>query len=250
MQISPLNCPSCGAPAPQNITAKQPFQCAACGSTLIMMPSEPSGSGQIICPQCQTPHTGMYKFCTKCGMKLAVDCPACFHPNEIGASVCAKCGGSIRDAIQRRESWKAEKRRYDEDRLASWQQGEDDRQQADIQRLLDDLDDPEKHPFTIFCLHERGSQAVGPLIETLCTDNDVDARYGAARVLGMIGDPQAIPALMRALADPEPAVRYWAVDALGNLRAQDAERAILKLKRDPSPGVRERVELALQQIRL
>ena len=150
--------------------------------------------------------------------------------------------------MQQRDAWREEKKRFDEARLNQWQENEKKRQEIDIQTLLADLDEPEKHPLTIFLLHERGSDAVQPLIETLCADTDVDARYGAARVLGMIGDKSAIPALVSALSDQEPSVRYWAVDALGNLRAENALGAIRKLKWDSFRKIRERAKLAIEQI--
>src|ERR1700694_3011782 len=36
MAISVLNCPSCGAPLPQNIKADQLVKCPSCGSTLLI----------------------------------------------------------------------------------------------------------------------------------------------------------------------------------------------------------------------
>jgi HEAT repeat protein len=63
---------------------------------------------------------------------------------------------------------------------------------------LDDLDEPANHPFAVYCLNQLGSEAVEPLMNLLRTDDDPDARFGAAHALGGIGDPKAIPALMDA----------------------------------------------------
>ncbi len=48
----------------------------------------------------------------------------------------------------------------------------------------------------------------------------ISARAYAAESLYMPGDLRAIPALIQALKDPEPAVRFWAVFAFGNLSDQ------------------------------
>jgi hypothetical protein len=203
---------------------------------------------QIICPQCRTVSKGVYKYCVKCNTKLLVDCPNCFQTNSVANPICKNCGTNIQVKVQQRETWRDEKKRHDEERMVNLQESERKMQEISIQTLLDDLDEPEKHPLTLFLLHERGSEAVEPLIETLYTDVDVDARYGAARVLGMIGDARSIPALIKALSDQEPSVRYWAVDALGNLGAQSALGAIRKLKWDSFRKIRERAKLAIEQI--
>lgn len=75
----------------------------------------------------------------------------------------------------------------------------------EIARHIADLSEPERHSFATFSLSRIGSAAVEPLIETMHEDADPDARYGAARTLGMIGDAKAIPFLIKALSDPDPA---------------------------------------------
>jgi HEAT repeat protein len=88
-----------------------------------------------------------------------------------------------------------------------------------------------------------------PLQETLRADLDPDARYGAARALGMLGDDRAIPTLIEALSDPEPAVRYWAIDALVILGAVGSGETIRDLYHDPFKWVRERAKQALRQLK-
>jgi HEAT repeat protein len=90
--------------------------------------------------------------------------------------------------------------------------------------------------------------AFDPLLETLQGDPDPDARYGAARVLGMIGNPRAVPHLIKSLSDPEPAVRYWAIDALVMLDADEAKNVILDLIDDPYDWVGRRALNAMNQL--
>lgn len=60
--------------------------------------------------------------------------------------------------------------------------------------------------------------------------------------LGNSGDPEALPALTRALRHPEPLVRGHAAWALGRLGAAAAARAAGRT--EPDPWVREEMELA------
>lgn len=64
--------------------------------------------------------------------------------------------------------------------------------------------------------------------------------------LGNLGDPTAVPALRRALDDPEPLVRghaAWALGRLGTVEARDALRHRQEIEGDP--WVREEIALAL-----
>ena len=82
------------------------------------------------------------------------------------------------------------------------------------------------------------------VITALCPD----ARFGAAHTLGLIGDRKAIPGLIRALKDSEPAVRYWAADALGKLRAEEAIGPLAELLHDNHKRIKDHAAEALQQI--
>jgi len=245
MKLVHINCPSCGAPTPQTINPKQPFRCSACGS-LLMMAAEKSVS--IICPQCQTENHSFCQYCSVCGTRLLVDCPICYLPNLVEAEVCERCGVNIPEELKRREEWTEIKKNHDRMRKDALVEALKDEQKAEMQRLLADLDEPDRHTFAIFYLCQQGEAALEPLLETLRMDPDPDARYGAARALSMLGDPQAIPTLIEALSDPEPAVRYWAIDALVVYQASGANEAIAGLSRDPFKWVRERAKKALKQL--
>jgi HEAT repeat protein len=179
---------------------------------------------------------------------LTVDCPICYRTNPINAETCEGCGTNIQEEILRRQAWHGLKKINDERRKAALAKAEQDEQKNEINRLLADLDEPSRHAFAIFSLCQIGSAAVEPLIETLHADLDPDARYAAARALGMIADPKAIPAITAALTDPEPAVRYCAVEALAPLRATAAQAQIKKLLADKYQWVRERAQKTLDEL--
>jgi hypothetical protein len=246
MNLIQLNCPNCGAPAPKNVTPKQPFRCSACGSVLILGSAGKPLS--IVCPQCQTVNSSFHEYCSVCGTKLLVVCPICYLPNAVDAVFCERCGVNIQEELQRRETWMDLKKLHDRKRKDALVQALKDDQKAELQRLLRELDEPERHAFAIFYLCQQGEAALEPLLETVRADPDPDARYGAARTLGMLGNDRAISTLIEALSDPEPAVRYWAIDALVTLKAIDSREAIRGLSHDPFKWVRERAKEALKQL--
>ena len=94
-------------------------------------------------------------------------------------------------------------------------------------------------------------QPVAHWVEELKSGNS-RARKKAVDVLGNVGpaDPAAIPALTRALKDPDTAVRDAAVLALSKIGAPAAEArpALEELTRDPSPTIRGHAVTALDRI--
>jgi len=69
------------------------------------------------------------------------------------------------------------------------------------------------------------ARAVDPLISWLDNRSN-NVRPIAIRVLGNLKDPRAIPALARALADPDARVSGPAAEALRQIGGPDAERAL------------------------
>jgi hypothetical protein len=248
MNLTSLNCPNCGNPLPATAISRQPFKCQACGSLLIMSPIEERNQPNV-CVKCQTVNSPFQRYCIHCGEKLTVDCPICYHANPVDAEYCLGCGVNVPDEILRREAWQGLKKLNDEKRKLALAKAEQDEQKQEINRLLSDLDEPDRHAFAIFSLCQIGSAAVEPLIETMRADTDPDARYAAARALGLIADPRAIPAVTAALTDPEPAVRYCAVEALSPLKATSARAAIKKLLTDKYLWVRERAQKTLDELK-
>jgi ribosomal protein L40E len=245
MQLQTLKCPACGSPIQGQVKPNCQFDCPSCGSALIL--TDLAAADQIICPGCQRANDAALRFCEGCGASLKTACPFCYAENDADAEHCVNCGVNLLHARQRKQAWLEGQRRNEVERLAALKQAEARSHQARLQELLKDLDEPEKHPMAIYCLHEYGAEAVAPLIARL-KDNDPDARYGAAQALGLIGDPRAIEPLVDVLNDPEAAVRYWAVDALGKLRAESAAEAMGNLLHDRHKGVRAHTAQVLQQV--
>jgi HEAT repeat protein len=149
------------------------------------------------------------------------------------------------------------RRQHRKEREQILQEKEERQREERLQRLLVDLDEPENHDLALFQINQLGVAAIEALIDTLLNNQDPDARYGSARALGQICNEhgvkgliraRATKALIRALADREPAVRYWSSDALGKCQSQIAVEPLIALLDDPHEGVRRRVREALQQI--
>ncbi|MEM8821181.1 MAG: HEAT repeat domain-containing protein [Pseudomonadota bacterium] len=84
----------------------------------------------------------------------------------------------------------------------------------------------------------RMLEAVPALVRQLEHGSDV-LRCAAARVLGLIGDPSAAPALVEALLDEDEDVRMDAMAALETCaRPEDGEAILRSLEGDPLPEVK------------
>ncbi len=245
MEINRLRCPACGATAPANLKPNEQFRCPSCGSTLVLTDTNPAD--QVLCARCHSINAATNHYCANCGGVLQINCPFCYTPNETDATYCVRCGANLQKALKQKVDWLARKKQNDLERRAALEQTLARERQADLQRLLEQLDEPAQHPFAIYCLREYGTDAVEPLI-ALLSDDDPDARFGAAHTLSLIGDARATPHLIQALSDPEPAVRWWAVEALGKLRAVEAKAELAKLGRDKHRGVREHAAAVLGQL--
>jgi HEAT repeat protein len=86
------------------------------------------------------------------------------------------------------------------------------------------LEDPEPRVRMAACEAWRkrgGPEAVSLLAARAGGDAEIDVRLKALRELGALGDAAAVPALARALEDPDPAVQYRAVTALKEVSGRD-----------------------------
>jgi HEAT repeat protein len=94
-------------------------------------------------------------------------------------------------------------------------------------------------------------RAVPALIAVLQTDSSPDARTDAAYALGLIGDDRAVEPLLAKLADPveDPRVRGFAAEALVGPGARRAVPALIAALDDPSVEVRFWAAFALGQLR-
>jgi HEAT repeat protein len=66
-----------------------------------------------------------------------------------------------------------------------------------------------------------GDEAVRLMMETLDGDTDLDVRLAAARSLGALKDPKAVPALGGALDDLNPAIQYRAIESLRKITGKN-----------------------------
>ncbi len=85
---------------------------------------------------------------------------------------------------------------------------------------------------------ESAKNAVPALMEAL-NDSDVKVSANAAIVLGVIGDPAAVPALQKALSDEREMgghkiVRVQAAQALERIDTPEAREALSQWKRNES----------------
>ncbi|HET9915020.1 MAG TPA: HEAT repeat domain-containing protein, partial [Anaerolineales bacterium] len=170
-------------------------------------------------------------------------CPFCYTQNAISALSCRKCGANLQRAWQRQDSWLAQREQRQRERLQKVAESHTDY----LRRLLLQLNEPENHPAAIPGIRIYGREAVEPLIDLL-TSEDPDARFGAAKALGDIGDKRAVPGLIKALNDSEGAVRFWSLDALGKLKADEAAEAIGKLLQDQRESIRDLAKEVLTRI--
>ncbi len=77
---------------------------------------------------------------------------------------------------------------------------------------------------------------------------DGSAAADAAYVLGRIGDPQTIDAMVDALRHEDPRVRSECTAALSEFEPQVAVEPLLRATRDPDHGVRVQAAIALDRI--
>lgn len=122
--------------------------------------------------------------------------------------------------------------------------GEEERVKQEIQKLtpffLDELEsespdiiDRGLYSIGLFRIHEAVTR-----INELVENGNPKIRASAAHALYYIGNKTSVPALQKALRDPELQVRSEAVGALGRMREKSALPGILNLLQDPAPRVR------------
>jgi HEAT repeat protein len=80
-------------------------------------------------------------------------------------------------------------------------------------------------------IHELDSEVRGRTRYSIVRDH-------AATALGRLGDPRAIPYLVKRADDPEPMVRIGVLVALGRLHASEAQEVLIAGLTDPSSVVR------------
>jgi HEAT repeat protein len=93
-------------------------------------------------------------------------------------------------------------------------------------------------------------RAVPELVSALQTDADPDTRMAAAHSLGLLGDHRAVDPLLAKLADrsEDPCVREFAAEALTGPGERRAVRALIAALGDPSVEVRFWAAFALGEL--
>ena len=101
---------------------------------------------------------------------------------------------------------------------------------------------------------DAAREAVAPLVAKLRVYQGKLAKtepsmWFVAKALGGIGH-DALPALLKALGEPNDELRYWAIDALAHMgpRAKEALPVIRKATDDPNRRVAARARYALAQV--
>ncbi len=255
MKITELACPNCSAPLSVDFKPNEKVECTSCGS--IFVATLPDTNESILCPQCKTVNDAEKRYCLSCGEGLKVDCILCHTANTLGTAHCVTCGAHLERSQAKRDKLQQKRRRLKKERTERLKEKTERQKMERLQLLLDDLDEPENHEFAIYQINQMGADAIEALLETLLHDTDPDARYGSARALGQICSEHDIKtltkaksgkALIKALADEEPAVRYWAADALASCGNKTAVEPLAALLKDSHDGVRQHAKEALEAI--
>jgi HEAT repeat protein len=110
-------------------------------------------------------------------------------------------------------------------------------------KLLD-LENREIADTAVDGLVSMGRRSVNPLLRALWTSSP-GWRASAAKALGRIGEPGAVPHLVRLLSDPDARVRRAAVEALSRADGAGALEAVLSALEDNVPSVQGQAQKAL-----
>ncbi len=97
--------------------------------------------------------------------------------------------------------------------------------------------DAERRNTLSTALEGFGMTAVAPLVDAL-RGAQAGVRAHAADILGLLGDPEAVPALAGALKDGDWDVRFAALSALGHLPGAAADAAIERAAQDADAKLR------------
>ena len=110
--------------------------------------------------------------------------------------------------------------------------------------------DPDVRGFAVRSM--VGERFVRRLIRVLTQDPDSYVRVWSARILGEIGDPRAVPCLVKtSFSDPNPDVREAAIDALRDIgvNTPDVVAAIQRALNDSDEWVGRAARRALRSLK-
>lgn len=123
----------------------------------------------------------------------------------------------------------------------------DPRLGPEIVKLLQEpaSEDPRIRRYLILALEEIGDPETVPGIAGALADPDAEVRLCAARALGRIGDPRGAEGLVALLGDEDPALRKMALFSLGKIGDGSRVPAMLARLDDPVEDVRWNAALSL-----
>lgn len=102
---------------------------------------------------------------------------------------------------------------------------------ADARRLASDV---ETRAAAVFALHRIGTPLARDAVRAALGDRDAGVRVAAARSVGLSRDAAAVPILLRAVVTDAPAVRRQAATALEQIGQPEAVPALLKAAQNPA----------------
>ena len=94
--------------------------------------------------------------------------------------------------------------------------------------------DVETRAATVFALHRIGTPSARESVRAALADRDPGVRVAAARSVGLARDAAALPVLLRAVVTDAPAVRRQTAIALEQIGQPEAVPALLKASQDPA----------------
>ena len=119
---------------------------------------------------------------------------------------------------------------------------------AAVRKALRDHDETVRRGAVDAIWSANEAAGVEPLIETLTRDKLLSVRGRAAVALGGLGDPRAIPTLVRALDDEADTVRSAAANALGSMGPEGAQalpQLMAVARADAASAVRQSAVMAI-----
>jgi len=104
----------------------------------------------------------------------------------------------------------------------------------------------------IYCLRFVHNEASVTLLIAVLSDvenTEARLRRESTVTLGKIGDPAALPALIKALSDPDPHIRWRAAQALANVAGESILPELeAALQREDDPFAREQMERIVERL--
>jgi HEAT repeat protein len=176
------------------------------------------------------------------------------------AVLCHNCGTNLKSAQNYRKELLSARQRAQKEREQAFKEKERRQNEEKLVGLISSLNYPSEQKFAIYQLRNLGEAAVTPLLKALFEKHKPNTRFAAAIALGQLGSTielkalvraRIIKALIKALADPEPAIRERAAEALGNFGSQAAQVAVEPLGaalKDRNEQVRQQAWTSLEKI--